>query len=161
MTKKVGSTPKPVSAAKLAKTEVKKATAKKAAVTKKATGKDPFPRTTWEDGKKLGKELERGRGAGKKHPKIDLAKPELPLKPGGKPPIAMKYGLIRPDPDKPKPPIAMKYGLVRPDPDQPKPPIAMKYGLVRPDPDQPKPPIAMKYGLVRPDDDDTKPPKKK
>ena len=165
MTKKIGDVPKSAAPIKAAKAEAKKKPAARAKAFGKqpATGKQAFPRTTWQDGGKLSKEIEKSQQATARHPKIVHSKPgsgTQPL-PGHKPPIQMRYGLPTPAPKPPiqmryglptptpKPPIQMRYGLPSPNPN--KPPIAMKYGLPRPNPD--KPPIQMKYGLPRPNPD--------
>jgi hypothetical protein len=132
---------------------------------KPSTGESTFPRATWKDQARLGAEIERSRRRDDaEHPKLRHARPARPDPiaggEGSRPPIAMRYGVIRPD----RPPIAMRYGVIRPDPGtQPtRPPIAMRYGVIRPDPDtQPtRPPVAMRYGVVRPDPDTqpTRPP---
>jgi hypothetical protein len=157
MTKKIGSDPRPASIAKAPKPAAKAKAARARGFGKKkpAAAKQGFPRTTWQDGAKLGKQIEKSKVATQNHARIGHAKPDYGGKPatGDRPPIAMRYGIVRP------PPIAMRYGIIRPDPNQPPappvkpPPIAMRYGVIRPDPNGgggSKPPIAMKYGVMRP-----------
>jgi hypothetical protein len=167
MTRKIGDTPKSAAPVKASVSKAKK-TAKPAARAK-AFGKKPaaakqsFPRTTWQDTNKLGKEIEKSQAALARHPRIGHSKPNTgtpstgqrpPIQmryglPTPKPPIQMRYGLPNPNPA--KPPIQARYGLPTPNPN--KPPIQMKYGLPRPNPDKPKPPIQMKYGLPSPNPD--------
>jgi hypothetical protein len=127
---------------------------KPAAEAKKAS---TLPRTSWEDGNKLGKAIDNSKTVDHPRLKHTHGTPSDPI--GGDsshhaPPIAMRYGVVFPEPNPPKPPpIAMRYGVVFPQPpDNPKPPpIAMRYGVVFPQPaPQPAPPIAMRYGVVMP-----------
>ncbi|MBS1153003.1 MAG: hypothetical protein H6Q89_4701 [Myxococcaceae bacterium] len=120
---------------------------KKTASTKQAVKASPakpkpamdekFPRASWKDSARLGAEINRSLRASDEHPRLRHAQ-SRPDPIGGndtsRPPIAMRYGVIRPEPGPaPRPPIAMRYGVIRPGPDPVKPPpIAMRYGVIRP-----------------------------
>ena len=115
--------------------------ASKSAEAKKASSTQ-FPRAAWKDSNKLETAITKNKdqlGLNDTHPRLQHAKADKKHTHPNRPPIVMRYGVIRPPVDNGggnRPPVVMRYGVIRPpvidDGNGNRPPIAMRYGLIRP-----------------------------
>lgn len=136
---------------------------------KKASTEKLFPRQAWQDGEALAVALDRAKTkrpkrAKKAHPKKVWADRHR-TRPGNRPIVVARYGMVQPKPTPtPGPIIVARYGMVQPKPTDPNGPVkpgpivVARYGMVQPKPTDPNEPVkpgpivVARYGLplVRP-----------